>query len=94
MSASGDIELRRRSELLVSDKARERATAMLRRAFKRGRFDTEELERRIDAVLAARTREELRAVQRDLPEYRRWRARRRAALWWQAMLPPFLRRRR
>jgi hypothetical protein len=75
-----------RGELLVSDSSRERAAMILSRAFARGRFDSEELERRLEIVNSARTRDEMRAAQRDLPEYRRDRVRRRLrrqrrALW-------------
>ena len=76
---SGELPERRpaRGELLVSDRARERAESILRRAFAHGRFEADELERRLDIVNRARTREEIRSVQRDLPEYRRDRLRRR-----------------
>lgn len=88
-----DLPARRpaRGELLVSDSSRGRAERILRRAFARGRFDADELERRLEIVEAARTRDEIRSVQRDLPEYRRDEARRRAGRqgrgFWDLILP-------
>jgi adenylate cyclase len=58
-------------ELRVSDEARERVTERLQRAYRRGRIDQVELERRVGIVLKARTREDLRAVTHDLPRRRR-----------------------
>ena len=78
---------RRGGELRASDKARERAAGLLRRAYARGRLDTEELEERAAHVQAARTREELKLVLRDLPEYRRWRARARIRRFWRRLIP-------
>jgi len=57
-------------ELRVSDEARERVTERLQRAYRRGRLDQGELERRVEVVLKARTREDLRAVTHDLPRRR------------------------
>ena len=59
-------------ELRVSDRARDRVTQRLQRAYGKGRIDQDELERRVEFVLQARTREDLRAVTHDLPR-RRWR---------------------
>ena len=77
----------RRSELRASDEARERAGRLLRRSYERGRLTVEELEDRLGHAYAARTRGELRVVLRDLPEYRRWRARTRRRRLWTALLP-------
>jgi hypothetical protein len=70
----------------------------LQRAFRKGRLSADELERRVERALAARTRGELAALTRDLPLG--WYARRRR-LWrafWRAVLRPWrlgrLRRRR
>jgi Domain of unknown function (DUF1707) len=52
----------------VSDAEREWASAALREHFAAGRLDEEELAERLDAVYAARTREQLSAVRGDLPE--------------------------
>ena len=58
-------------ELRVSDQARDRVTERLQRAYRRGRIDQLELERRVGLVLRAGTREDLRAVTHDLPRARR-----------------------
>ena len=55
---------------LVGDRERERAAASLRDHYVRGRLSVEELGSRIDLVLHARSRSELRAALRDLP--RQW----------------------
>jgi adenylate cyclase len=89
-------ELTRRtrvSELRASDRAREEAARLLRSAFEHGRLDVAELEERSAHVAASRTRGELRAVLRDLPEYRRWRARMRRRRLWLWLVPRWLRRR-
>lgn len=82
-----------RGELRASDDARARADRILRRAYRKGRFDVQDLEERSAHVQAARTRAELRTVLRDLPEYRRWRARMRRRRLWVWLLPRGLRRR-
>jgi DUF1707 SHOCT-like domain len=51
----------------VSDAEREAAAAELREHFASGRLDQEELEIRLSAVFAARTRGELNAIFADLP---------------------------
>lgn len=51
----------------VSDAEREAASAELREHFASGRLDQEELEMRLSAVFAARTRGDLNAVFTDLP---------------------------
>ena len=81
------------ADLRASDRARDRATTLLATAYKRGRLSVEELEERSAHAYAARTRSELRAVLRDLPEYRRWRARARLRRMWRRFLPPWRRRR-
>jgi len=80
------------SDLLVSDVSRELAARLLKRAYARGRLETEELEERVAHAHAARTRGELRAVLHDLPEYRRWRRGQRRQRFWRALFP-FRRRR-
>jgi hypothetical protein len=52
---------------LVGDPERERALTALRRHYVEGRLSSDELEERTAAALAARTRIELRWLQRDLP---------------------------
>jgi len=52
---------------LVGDPERERAVIALRRHYVEGRLSSDELEKRTAAALAARTRIELRWLQRDLP---------------------------
>jgi adenylate cyclase len=84
----------RTGELLASDEAREQGARLLRLAYERGRLSVDDLEERSAHVHAARTRQELRAVLRDLPEYRRWRARARRRRVWLWFLPRRLRRRR
>ena len=54
-------------QLRVSDEARDRVTQRLQRAYRKGRIDQDDLERRVELVLQARTREDLRAVTHDLP---------------------------
>jgi hypothetical protein len=56
------------AELRVSDADRERAMDALRAHAGDGRIDLEELDQRLDAVLAARTREDLKEVFADLPD--------------------------
>jgi hypothetical protein len=51
----------------VSDTEREAAAAELREHFASGRLDQEELDERLSAVFAARTRGDLNAVFADLP---------------------------
>lgn len=51
----------------VSDAEREAAAAELREHFASGRLDQEELEMRLSAVFAARTRGDLNAIFTDLP---------------------------
>jgi hypothetical protein len=53
--------------VLASDAERERTVAILRRHYADGRLTTEELERRIARAVEARSRSELRSLQRDLP---------------------------
>lgn len=75
-----------RTHLRVSDDARERSAAFLKRAYRRGRIDLEELDERTAHVYVARTRGELSAVLDDLPGYRRMRRRGRPRWlpwrWW------------
>ncbi len=52
----------------ASDAEREQAAAALREHFAAGRLDEDELAQRLEAVYAARTRDELLAVHDDLPE--------------------------
>lgn len=60
-----------RAHLRVSDQARERTAAFLRRAYRRGRIDLEELDERLARVFVAKDRGELGAVVGDLPGHRR-----------------------
>jgi hypothetical protein len=53
--------------MLVGDPERERAVNTLRRHYVEGRLSSDELERRTAVALAARTRDDLRRLQRDLP---------------------------
>ena len=76
-------------DLRVSDAARERAVETLHRAYRRGRLSLEELDERASHALAARTRRELTAVTRDLPDHRRWRAARRRRRFWATVFPPY-----
>ncbi|HEY3019492.1 MAG TPA: DUF1707 domain-containing protein [Solirubrobacteraceae bacterium] len=55
------------SEVLASDAEREAAVERLRTGAGEGRLEHEELERRVHAAYAARTRAELEAVTADLP---------------------------
>jgi hypothetical protein len=54
-------------EMRVSDAEREAAAAELREHFASGRLDQEELNERLSAVFAARTRGDLNALFADLP---------------------------
>lgn len=60
----------RRSSLLVSDQARDKAARSLARGYARGRLTAGELEQRTETVWAARTRADLRAATQDLPGVR------------------------
>jgi outer membrane protein TolC len=51
----------------TSDRERERVVTKLQHEFAAGRLTTAELEQRIAAAQAARTREQLRALTADLP---------------------------
>jgi adenylate cyclase len=62
-----------RAELLVDDGVRERATAQLGRAYRKGRIEADELEERVEQVLTARTRADLQAAMHNLA--RPWRRR-------------------
>jgi Domain of unknown function (DUF1707) len=52
----------------ISDADRERVTARLREHFAEGRLNSEELDERISAALAAKTYGDLRRVMADLPD--------------------------
>lgn len=56
------------SEIRVSDQERERAAEQLREHFAAGRLTDEELSDRVQAVYAARTEPQLRALLADLPK--------------------------
>jgi class 3 adenylate cyclase/YHS domain-containing protein len=60
-----------RLDLRVSEDARERVARRLGRAYRRGRLDDAELERRLERTYAATIRADLRAVTHDLPRRRR-----------------------
>jgi hypothetical protein len=64
----------------ASDAERDQAAAALREHFAAGRLDEDELSQRLEAVYAARTREELVALRDDLPELPLSPAERRAEL--------------
>ena len=61
----------RSSDVRTSDASRERAIRLLRNAHVEGRISVEELEERAAHASAARTRGELAALMRDLPDYQR-----------------------
>jgi hypothetical protein len=58
------------AEILASDADRDRAARALRRHYAAGRLGTEELEQRLAGTVAARTRDELASLFRDLPSER------------------------
>ena len=62
------IERVPRSEVRASDGDRDDTAARLRRAYSDGCITSEELEERLDAALAARTRGELKRLVADLPK--------------------------
>jgi hypothetical protein len=72
-----------RADLLVSNDSRERATSALRGHFTDGRLTADELEQRVQLVLAARTREDLTAAFAGLPRRRSRRDLRGAAIRFQ-----------
>jgi hypothetical protein len=53
--------------ILASDAERERTSELLRQASVEGRLTLDEFSQRVELALAARTRDELQAVTRDLP---------------------------
>lgn len=55
------------SELRVSDTERDRVVELLQNAFSEGRLDDDELNERMDAAFASKTRGELAVVLRGLP---------------------------
>ena len=70
------------SALRASDADRERVAEALRRHHLDGRLDTDELQARLEACLAARTDADLAPLLADLPDERRAAvARRRSAPW-------------
>jgi len=60
-------DLRHQPELRVSDPEREQVATQLREHGAKGRLDVEELEERLEAAYAARTRGDLAALVADLP---------------------------
>lgn len=60
-----------RAHLRVSEAARERTAAFLRRAYRRGRIDVEELDERLAHVFVAKDRGDLGVAVGDLPGRRR-----------------------
>jgi len=58
--------------LLVGDQDRERAALELRRHYTDGRLTTEELARRLETALCARSGAQLRSALNDLPAPGRW----------------------
>jgi hypothetical protein len=56
-----------RLSVRASDAEREQAVALLQRSFADGRLTQAELEERVGAALAARTRDQLGALTADLP---------------------------
>ena len=81
-----------RAHLRVSEDARERTAAFLRRAYRRGRIDLEELDERLAHVFVAKDRGELEATVGDLPGHRRLRRAGRGSFW-QRLARRFRRRR-
>jgi hypothetical protein len=83
---------------LIGDRERERAAALLRAHYVRGRLSVEELSDRLGLALAARRDRDVRLALAELPSARigldaLWRSARRAAflaavwtLWWAASL--------
>ncbi|TYK46029.1 DUF1707 SHOCT-like domain-containing protein [Actinomadura decatromicini] len=57
----------RQDEIRIGDAERDAVTLALHDHFAAGRLDRAELDERLDAVLSARTRGDLRALVRDLP---------------------------
>lgn len=70
-----------RTDMRVSDDARERVARRLGRAFAGGRLSDDELDERLARTWAARTRADLEAVMHDLPRRQRPRLRGIAG-WW------------
>jgi hypothetical protein len=83
---------------LIGDRDRERAAAVLKRHYLRGRLSVEELAERLEVALSARRERDLRLALTELPAARggleaMWTAARRTAfvvavwsLWWAASL--------
>jgi hypothetical protein len=69
-AAAGELDCLQMNDgsIRVSDAEREQAAGALREHFAAGRLDEDELAQRLEAVYAARTRDELSAVRGDLPE--------------------------
>ena len=61
------VDVRQDPELRASDQEREATVTVLREHGAAGRLDVDELEQRVGAAYAARTRGDLDAILRDLP---------------------------
>jgi hypothetical protein len=73
--------------LRASDREREAAVLRLRAAHLEGRLDTDELEERVARAHAARTRDELDAVEGDLPARSRDLSTTEGVPWWPGNRP-------
>jgi len=59
-------------QLRIGDTERTLVTEALQQHFAEGRLDSDELEERLDATLAAKTQADLREITKDLPGPRAW----------------------
>lgn len=62
------------TQLRIGDAERTLVTEALQQHYAEGRLDSDELEERLDATLAAKTQADLREVTKDLPGPRSWEA--------------------
>ncbi|MEO5873357.1 MAG: DUF1707 domain-containing protein [Streptosporangiaceae bacterium] len=61
-------------QLRIGDSERTQVTEALQQHYAEGRLDSDELEERLEATLAAKTRADLREITKDLPGPRAWEA--------------------
>jgi Flp pilus assembly protein TadB len=59
-------------QLRIGDAERTQVTEALQQHYAEGRLDSDELEERLDATLAAKTQADLREITKDLPGPRSW----------------------
>ena len=62
------------TQLRIGDAERTLVTEALQQHYAEGRLDSDELEERLDATLAAKTQADLREITKDLPGPRSWEA--------------------